>query len=108
MKIPGLHPVVWTILIVAILKNPKKMNLNKSPLIFKGLRHTCLGIAAGGDLILGNRQQLIHHIDDHDDFLLTELSSKARHSGGFFLIYISLIDLFDLLEVLAVVLNAPK
>ena len=55
---------------------------------------------------------MIHHIDDHDDFLLTELSSKARHSGGFFLIYISLIDLFvclfDLVEVLAVVLNAPK
>ena len=100
------------ILRVAILKNPKNMNLNKSPRIFKGLRHPCLGIAAGGDLILGNRQQLIHHIDDHDDFLLTELSSKARHGGGFFLIYISLIDLFvclfDLVEVLAVVLNAPK
>ena len=70
------------------------MNLNKSPPIFKGLRHPCLGIAAGGDLILGNRQQLIHHIDDHDDFLLTELASKARHSGDFFLISISLIDLF--------------
>ena len=95
------------------------MNLNKSPPIFKGLRHPCLGIAAGGDLILGNRQQLIHHIDDHDDFLLTELGSKARHSGGFFLIYISLIDLFvclfvcliwklGSLEICAVVLNAPK
>ena len=70
------------------------MNLKKSPPIFKGLRHPCLGIAAGGDLILGNRQQLIHHIDDHDDFLLTELASKARHSGGFSLIYNTLIDLF--------------
>ena len=57
------------------------MNLNKSPPIFKGLRHPCLGIAAGGDLILGNRQQLIHHIDDHDDFLLTELVNEAKHIG---------------------------
>ena len=68
------------------------MNLNKSPPFFKGLRHPCLGIAAGGDLILGNRQQLIHHIDDHDDFLLTELASKARHNGEFSL-FILLIDL---------------
>ena len=74
------------------LDNPQNMNLNKSPPIFKGLRHPCLGIAAGGDLILGNRQQLIHHIDDHDDFLLTELASKARHGGKFYLL-ISLINL---------------
>ena len=68
------------------------MNLNKSPPIFKGLLHPCLGIAAGGDLILGNRQQLIHHIDDHDDFLLTELASKARHGGKCYLL-IKLINL---------------
>ena len=67
------------------------MNLNKSPPIFKGFRHPCLGIAAGGDLILGNRQQLIHHIDDHDDFLLTELASKARHSEEYYL-FILIID----------------